>query len=131
MEILPFANVELRGGRFNVTAKVSAEALVPPTGVMPAVVILSVQEFCIEMECGFSESTPSEEAGADGLTRERCYQMPVADFILGTDKLSWYGESPLLWSLIRPEVGCGNVAFIATTSAVTYLADKHGINRMF
>lgn len=126
MEILPLANIELHGRNFNVTAKVGGKTPgAPPTGLKPSVVVLDAPEFEEEMGYEYFSATPTELAGLGKMASEHCYQMPVADYIAGTDKLSWYGESPLLWSLVSPEISCESVAFIATPSAVAYLEGKH------
>ena len=126
MEILPLANIELHGRNFNVTAKVGGKTLgAPSTDLKPSVVVLEAPEFEDEMGCEYFSATPTELAGLGKMASEHCYQMPVADYIPGTDKLSWYGESTILWSLVSPEISCESVAFIATPSAVAYLGGKH------
>lgn len=126
MEILPLANIELHGRNFSVTAKIGGTTPdAPYRGLTPSVVVLEAPEFEEEMGCEYFSATPTELAGLGKMASEHCYQMPVADYVPGTDKLSWYGESTLLWSLVSPEISSESVAFIATPSAVAYLEGKH------
>lgn len=126
MEILPLVNIELHGKNFNVIARVGDKTPgAPATNLKPSVVVLETPEFEEEMGCQYFSATPTELAGLEKMASEHSYQMPVADFVAGTDKLSWYGESTLLWSLVSPEISCESVAFIATQSAVAYLGGKH------
>lgn len=126
MEILPLENILLHGANFNVTAIVCGNtSSAAPTCLKPSVVVLEAPEFEAEIACEDFFPKPQELAGLRKIVREHRYQMPVADFVPGTDKLSWYGEAPLLWSLVSPEISCESVAFIATPSAVEYLGRKH------
>lgn len=126
MEILPLENIELHGKDFDVTAKVGGKnpSLAPPA-VRALVVVLDALEFEDATGYGYSTNSQAERETAGKIANDHCYLMPVADHIVGSDRLSWYGESPVLWALINPEISCKSVAFIATPTAVAYLRNKH------
>jgi hypothetical protein len=126
MEVLPLGNLKLRGKSFDVIAKVAGKnpRSEPPESA-PAVVVLSPAEFEREMGLGYAADSQEGLSCIRKLTLDHHYEMPVADQIAGTDHLSWYGESPLLWALLNQEISCESVAFLATPSAIAYLQTRH------
>lgn len=126
MEIFPLANIQLHCKDFDIVAEVGAiNPKFAAPGVEASVVVLGVPEFKTEVNFVTDADAAVELVTLGKISKDHRYQMPVADFVESDSALSWYGESPLLWTLCGQDLACSSIAFIATPAAVAYLRTRH------